>query len=266
MIWPYYNPMELHSQDADVWKSFEAADRARREESDREMQLAFERRRLESQDAAAERERQRKIESQAVRQQGLMEFNNLVSSGISPEIAFARAADKLYRDVPDQAEAVSTWHGLKPKLPLKQFRTLGDKIYSINPETGENTAIISKEPTAGDMTEADRQLYGSIDREYNSTANALSKLPLDAPEAIVTPLKTRLINIRAGQRAIMQRYTPGLVDLALPAGTMNTNTVSVVPTGSKGPIERKHAKEILENNGWNWNSAADEAMKEGYTW
>jgi hypothetical protein len=143
-IWPYFNPGELHTQDLNAFQVFDQSERAKAEDRMKRDQL------------------NRAAEQEAVRQAGMMEYNQLRAGGMSPEDAYFRTAGKI------NAGGGPTDYGLNldrmgtsPKVVEKNLHIIpspNGMVAGFNPTTGESLDLtppgwgVKEGPKKSDMS------------------------------------------------------------------------------------------------------------------
>jgi hypothetical protein len=127
IIWPHYNPGELHTQDLNAFQVFDQSERARAEDRMKRDQL------------------NRAAEQEATRQAGVMEYNQLRASGMSPEDAYFRTAAKINAGgTPNDIGQNTHWMGTSPKVSVEkpQFRNVGGNLMRLDPGAKDWTMAV----------------------------------------------------------------------------------------------------------------------------
>jgi hypothetical protein len=130
-IWPYYNPAELHTQDVSAFQAFEQSNQARAE-------TAMKREKL-----------RREAEDEAIRQQGVMEYQQLVQSGVTPAEAIKMTGGKIFRGSGEALVRASL--ASQPDVQKPQNFTFGGKRYQQLPGQEPTVVMESAGPTPGQM-------------------------------------------------------------------------------------------------------------------
>lgn len=242
VIWPYYNPGELHTQDLNAFQAFDQSERAKAEDRMK--------RELMNQ----------KAEQEAVRQAGMMEYNQLRASGMSPEDAYFRTASKINAgggptDYGLNLDRLGTSPTVKVEKP--QFRNVGGNLMRLDPgATDWTTAVQGPEkqtrvtaPKA--LSAAEELLYATLaQKQAGGPSHGFMGLGKETPA--LTPDETAELNnlkrLKLGYNDYRLSLVPGeatpVINPPLPAPIPAPTGMSVEPLGIPPAPVFKPVKEI----------------------
>lgn len=126
IIWPYYNPGEFHVNDVNAMSHLETA-----RQMDEKIRLAQE-------------EQRQKMDDEAIRQAGVMKYQQLVATGVAPEAAARETFSMMAKGAP-AGSMPQFMDQMKDKIfapKSLQFRTSPNgKLTAIDPLTGESRDV-----------------------------------------------------------------------------------------------------------------------------
>jgi hypothetical protein len=228
-IWPYFNPGELHTQDLNAFQVFDQSERAKAEDRMKRDQL------------------NRAAEQEAVRQAGMMEYNQLRAGGMSPEDAYFRTAGKI------NAGGGPTDYGLNldrmgtsPKVAVEkpQFREVGGNLMRLDPGATDWTVAVAK-PTGPDPLDvADYKSLKARERAlklivYNPKTPDQANAAVDELRVIqrqLEPIEQRVRGTPGSGPSIPSELEPEAGSEAYNAGLNAPTTAPVVKPTMPTPI------------------------------